>query len=323
MSRPKNAVVAQSAGPTPVINNSLRGVIEACREMSESFGTVYAGRHGIEGVLREELLDLSAQDRGEIALPRTTPAAGATGTCRYKLRSGQDEDLERIVEVLRAHDVGYFFYIGGNDSMDTAHKVALLAHDRGLDLVATGVPKTIDNDVGDIGERRDAFGHTTFSSSEMTVGQIVVNHLNRIGLPCRGTARGNVPGTDQRDSVIHASTVGSDEAYLVGRQAACIAARDGSGFMATILREPGPGYRVRYDKVPLEAVANSERSFPEGWITPSRTDVTDEFLQYARPLVGNDWPSVPLVDGLQRFARLAPVFADKKLPDYRPQAYRR
>jgi 6-phosphofructokinase 1 len=231
--------------------------------------------------------------------------------------------------------------------MDTAHKVAELARERGLEVVATGVPKTIDNDVGDsefqlidhtpgygsvarywalnvqtaneenagsspsdpvlvmqamgrkigfipaaarladperemplliflresglglealtddvndtlkrrgralvvvsegfdvgeIGERRDSFGHTTFSSSEMTVAQIVVNHLNREGLGARGSARGNTPGTDQRDSIVHASTVDLEEAYEVGRHAVQVAANDGSGFMATILREPGP-----------------------------------------------------------------------------------
>jgi 6-phosphofructokinase 1 len=149
MTTPQNAVVAQSGGPTPVINNSLRAVVETCREAPDTFGTVYAGWHGIEGVLREELLDLSAQPVEEICLLRTTPAAGSVGTCRYKLKAAQQEDFERVVEVFKAHNVDYFFYIGGNDSMDTAHKVANLAHERGLDLVATGVPKTIDNDVGD------------------------------------------------------------------------------------------------------------------------------------------------------------------------------
>jgi 6-phosphofructokinase 1 len=429
MSEPRNVVVAQSGGPTPVINNTLRGVVESCRELPERFGTVYAGVHGIEGILREELLNLSAQDHEEIALLRTTPAAGSIGTCRYKLKKTQQEDFERIVEVLKAHDVGYLFYIGGNDSMDTAAKIAQLAHERGVELVATGVPKTIDNDVGDaefrlidhtpgygsvarywalavqnaneenagscpsdpvlvmqamgrkigfipaaarladperrmpllillresgltlealadqvndmlrqrgralvvvsegfdvgeIGERRDAFGHTTFSSSETTVAQVAVNYLNEVGLACRGLARGNVPGTDQRDSIINASKVDLDEAYLVGRQAVSVAVEHGSGYMATILRKPGPGYGVHYDKVPLQAVANSERSFPAAWIAPSRTDVTDEFLDYARPLIGSDWPSVPLVGGLQRFARLKPVFADRMLPAYVPQSYR-
>jgi 6-phosphofructokinase 1 len=177
-------------------------------------------------------------------------------------------------------------------------------------------------DVGEIGERRDAFGHTMFSASQMSVEQIVVNYLNEVGLASRGSARGNVAGTDQRDSIIYASTVDLEEAYQVGRQAAFIAVDEGSGYMATILREPGRIYRVRYDKVPLDMVANSERAFPADWIAPSRVDVTDDFVRYARPLIGDDWPSVPLVGGLQRFARLRPVFAERKLPEYVPQAFR-
>ena len=141
-------MVAQSGGPTPVINSSLQGIIEAARDTA-AIGTVYGASHGIEGVLKEELLDLSAQSCEEVALLRFTPAAGSIGTCRYKLKKGQDEDFQRVIDVLRAHDVGYFMYIGGNDSMDTANKIAQLAHERGLDLVAVGVPKTIDNDVGD------------------------------------------------------------------------------------------------------------------------------------------------------------------------------
>ena len=86
---PRNVIVAQSGGPSPVINNSLRGVIDACQAHPDDFGTIYAGWHGIEGVLKEELLDLSAQDAREIELLSTTPAAGAIGTCRYKLKDDQ------------------------------------------------------------------------------------------------------------------------------------------------------------------------------------------------------------------------------------------
>jgi 6-phosphofructokinase len=429
MSRPRNVVVAQSGGPSPVINASLRGVVETCLDMPDTFGTVYAGLHGIEGVLKEELIDMSAQAPDEIALLSTTPAAGAIGTCRYKLRGEQGEDFTRAIDVFKAHDVGYFFYNGGNDSMDTAHKVAQLAHEQGLDLVATGVPKTIDNDVGDsafklidhtpgygsvarywalmvqnaneenegsspadpvlvmqamgrkigyipaaarladperemplliflreskltledladcvndmlrnvgralvvisegfdvgdIGARRDSFGHTMFSASGTTVEQIVVNYLNEAGLATRGAARGNVPGTDQRHNMIYASTVDLEEAYNVGRKAVLIAAEEGSGFMSTLLRVPGSIYSVTYDKVPLELVANSERSFPEEWIITGRTDVSDEFIAYARPLIGEHWPTIPLVDGRQRFARIKPIMAETKLEAYTPEAYR-
>ena len=108
-----NVIVAQSGGPSPVINSSLRGVVETCKAFPGTFGTVYAGWHGIEGVLKEELLNLSDQADEEIALLRTPPAAGAIGTCRYKMKEGQTEDFDRVIEVFRAHDVGYFFYIGG------------------------------------------------------------------------------------------------------------------------------------------------------------------------------------------------------------------
>src|SRR6516164_8420981 len=104
MSLTRNMVVAQSGGPSPVINNSLRGIIDAARDFP-AIGTVYGARHGIEGVLKEELLNLSAQPAEEIALLRFTPAAGSIGTCRYKLRESQQEDFERILEVFRAHDV--------------------------------------------------------------------------------------------------------------------------------------------------------------------------------------------------------------------------
>ena len=177
-------------------------------------------------------------------------------------------------------------------------------------------------DVGDVGALKDSFGHTQFSASQMTVERIVVNHLNSVGLKARGAARGQVPGCDQRDTAIYASTVDLDEAYKVGQKAVLIAKDEGTGWMSTILREPGPIYNVRYEKVELERVANSERKFPREWIAPSRTDVTDEFVAYARPLIGDDWVSVPIVGGRQRFARLRPVFAEKKCPKYVPQAYR-
>jgi 6-phosphofructokinase 1 len=427
----RNVVVAQSGGPTCVINNSLRGIIETCRRDPKNFGSVFAGYFGIEGILKEELLDLSATSDEEIALLRTSPAAGGIGTCRYKLKPGQDEDFERVVDVLKAHDVGYFFYIGGNDSQDTAHKVSLLARDKGLDLVATGVPKTIDNDLGDteltlldhspgygsvaryyahyvsqaneenagscpadpvlviqamgrkigfipaaarladperkiplqiylteagltleqlgenvlrqlesdgrcivvvsegfdvgeFGVQRDNFGHIQFGSSQTTVAQVVVNYLNTLKFPVPGKARGQVPGTDQRNAIAYASVVDLNEAYAVGCHAVEVARKDGNGWMATILRDhSASGYSVRYDKVPLEKVAEKDRSFPSKWIADNKIDVTDDFVRYAMPLIGEDWVSVPMVKGLPRFARITKTFAPKKLAAYVPQTNRK
>ncbi len=376
------------------------------------------------------MIDLSAQDEEEISLLRITPAAGSIGTCRYKLKANQNEDFKRVIDVFKAHKVGYFFYIGGNDSMDTANKVAKLSLEQGLELVGVGVSKTIDNDVGDsefklidhtpgygsvarywanvvqnineenmgsspadpvivlqamgrkigyipaaarladpnremplqiylpesglglaeltdnvndelkrsgrvivvasegfdvgdLGELKDSFGHTTFSSSMFTAQQVIVNHLNKSGIKARGAARGQVPGTDQRDTIIYASTVDLDEAYKIGQNAVVIAVEHGSGYMSTLLRRHGIIYNVDYDKVSLDKVANSEREFPKEWITKNKIDVTDEFIKYARPLIGEDWVSVPVVNGLQRFARLKKVFADRKLPEYTPQTYKK
>ena len=426
----KNLLIAQSGGPSPVINSSLRGVVENAKLFPDKIGKIYAGWHGIEGVLNEELLDLSAQPAEEIALLRNTPAAGAIGTCRYKVKGNFADDFERIIAVLKAQNIGYFLYNGGNDSMDTANKVAKLAQERGLDVIGCGVPKTIDNDVGDsefklidhtpgygsvarywalltqnaeeencgaypsdpvlvmqamgrkigfipaaarladperkmpllifiaeskltlaemaekvnaivkksgravvvisegcdvgdLGISKDSFGHAQFGASEMTAQQALVNYLNKNKLPARGSARGQTYGTDQRDTAIYASTVDLDEAYRVGQKAVLLAVEGQGGYMSTILREPGLIYSVRYDKVPLQEVANSERAFPMAWLSADKTDVTDAFVNYARPLIGEDWPSVPVINGRQRFAQLKPIFADKKLPAYTLQGYRK
>ncbi|HEV7221647.1 MAG TPA: 6-phosphofructokinase, partial [Pirellulales bacterium] len=177
-------------------------------------------------------------------------------------------------------------------------------------------------DVGSLGEVKDSFGHVSFSASQSTVAQIVVNYLNKVGLAAKGAARGNVSGTDQRHSMAYASTVDLEEAYRSGQMAALLAARGESGFMSTILRQPGSIYGVYYDKVSLTEVANSERTFPAKWIASSGFDVTDDFVRYAKPLVGEDMVSLPMIDGRQRLTRFKPLFAPRKLAKYVPQADR-
>jgi 6-phosphofructokinase 1 len=151
----------------------------------------------------------------------------------------------------------------------------------------------------------------------------VVNYLNKVGLSAKGKARGNVPGTDQRHSIAYASTVDLDEAYCVGEKAAELAASHDSGYMATILRNPGSIYSVRYDKVPLDQVANSEREFPQNWITESGFDVTDDFVRYAKPLVGENMVTLPIIDGRQRMTQFERVYANQKLASYVPQTDRK
>ena len=425
-----NAMVALGGGPSPVINASLLGVVQGCLRYSACIETVYAAKHGVEGVLLEELIDMGAQDPTELELLKHTPASGAVGTCRYKLDDGCEEDFARILDVLQTHNIGYFFYIGGNDSMDTADKVAKLARERNYELVVAGVPKTIDNDLGDeaftiidhtpgyasaarywasiiqntneenkgmcvservavlqamgrksgfitaaarladpnremplqmyfaesghnldsltehvsaqlrrsgrcivvvnegfdvgsLGEARDGFGHVEYGASQTTAAQVVVNHLNKVKLPARGSVTGQVPGVLQRSTSIYRSKVDIQEAYEVGSFAVDMAIQDGTGYMATILRAKEQAYRAVYTKVALRTVANSERHLPKNWISPEGIDVTDEFIRYAQPLIGDGWPEIPVENGLQRFARLNQQLVEKCVEPYIPFKHRK
>ena len=144
----RNALYAQSGGVTAVINASAAGVIETARANKDRIGKLYAGRNGIIGALREELIDTSKESRATIAALRHTPA-GAFGSCRYKLKSFAENrrEYERLFEVFRAHDIGYFFYNGGGDSQDTANKIAQIGTHLGYPVTCIGVPKTVDNDL--------------------------------------------------------------------------------------------------------------------------------------------------------------------------------
>lgn len=424
-----NAIVALGGGPSPVINASLLGVVQGCFRYGDRIETVYAAKHGVEGVLLEELIDMGAQDPVELELLKQTPASGAVGTCRYKLDHDCTEDFERIIDVLQAHNIGYFFYIGGNDSMDTADKIAKLAQQKNYELVVAGVPKTIDNDIGDeaftiidhtpgygsaarywaniiqntneenkgmcvservvvlqsmgrksgfitaaarladpnremplqmyfaesghnldsltehvsgqirrsgrcivvvnegfdvgsLGEARDGFGHVEYGASQTTAAQVVVNHLNRVKLPARGSVTGQVPGVLQRSTAIYRSKVDIEEAYAVGAYAVEMAMQDGTGYMATILRAKEEPYRAVYTKVALRTVANSERFLPKSWISPDGIDVTDDFIRYAQPLIGEGWPEMVMENGLQRFARLNQQLAEKRAKPYIPFQHR-
>ena len=429
MKSAKNALICLGGGPSPVINASLQGVLERCFEYPERIEHVYCAYHGIEGVLLEELIDMRQEEPEELARLRNTPASGAIGTCRYKLGENRAEDYDRIIRVLQAHEIGFFFYIGGNDSMDTADKVSRLAEKAGLDLIAVGVPKTIDNDlgdeactiidhtpgygsaarywanlirdveeenrgisvsecvtvyqamgrdagfltaasrladpnremplqlylaecgpsleflaehvnqelqrsgrcivvvnegfdVGDIGAAVDGFGHIEYGASKLSACQGVVNYLNSVKLKARGYANCQVPGVLQRCTSVNRSPVDVQEAYEVGQYAADLAARGERGFMATILREPGSSYKVRYDKVPLQVVANSARFLPKEWIADSGIDVTDAFLDYARPLIGDGNAEVEFENGILRFARLKRRMVGQICPSYIPVGMR-
>ena len=435
----KNAVIAQSGGPTSVINSTVKGAIDVLLA-SKQIGQVLGAKMGILGVLREQLLNISAQDSHQIELLSQTPSAGTLGSCRYKIKN--EEDLERIVEVFDKHNVGYFFYCGGNDSMDTAFKVSRIAREHGLDLVCIGMPKTIDNDVGgslqpdgtfsicdhnpgygsvarnlainileaneenkasytsdpvlvitvmgrkigfipaaarladierkmplllflpealskedsqynlefikervneklresgrcivvigegvnvgDLSILKDSFGHAQFSASGSTTGNLLINYLNGLDskdeqgraksrLIVPGIARAENPGTRQRRELAYVSEVDREEAYQVGVYSAQLALEGQDGYMATIVREPGTIYRVRYDKIPLNVVANAEREFPGEWIAENKSDVSDGFVNWALPLIGEPLPE---------FARFKDIFITSKCGKYIPAGFK-
>jgi len=144
----KNAFYAQSGGVTAVINASACGVIETARKHKDKIGKVYAGRNGIIGALTEDLIDTTKESKSAIAGLRHTPS-GAFGSCRFKLKSLEDNkrEYERLIEVFKAHDIGYFFYNGGGDSADTCLKVSQIGETMGYPITAVHVPKTVDNDL--------------------------------------------------------------------------------------------------------------------------------------------------------------------------------
>lgn len=170
-----NCLVAQSGGPTSVINASACGVVQEAFKTG-AINQVYGALNGIAGVLNEELFSFNEESPEEIELLKVTPAS-ALGSCRYKLKSIEQSegDFQRIIEVFKAHDIRYFFYIGGNDSMDTAHKVSRYAQKVGYDLKSIGVPKTIDNDLP-ITDHTPGFGSTA---------KFIATSIKEVGLDAR------------------------------------------------------------------------------------------------------------------------------------------
>ena len=138
-----NAIIAQSGGPTAVINNSVCGVVQTWLNNPEAPGKMYAALHGVKGFLEEDIIDLAEQDPAVIEGLRHTPSAGIY-SCRYKV---SEDDYERLVAICQKYNIRYFFYNGGNDSMDTAHKMYLAACKHNYEMRVIGVPKTVDNDL--------------------------------------------------------------------------------------------------------------------------------------------------------------------------------
>ena len=372
-----NMLIAHGGGPTPVINSSLLGAVREAKKHSE-IETIYGARFGAEGILAGDLIDLSAVSDEELGLLTRTPAS-AIGSCRRKLT---DADYPAVLECFKKFNIRYFFYNGGNDSMDTCNKVYQLAVQSGYELRVIGIPKTIDNDLA-VTDHCPGFGsaakfaaasalETAQDAAALPIHVVVMEMMGRNAgwitaasalfthlMPCehlvylpetafdkeeflaavrerwargRGLlvtiseglhyadgspvadsgvvdgfghkvpggaaqtlsdmimaetglkSRSEKPGLLGRTSVALMSEVDRAEAELAGAQAVKSAVEGQTGFMVGFTAAREPEYSCETMLIPLEQVANAEKTFPLEWITPG--GVSDEFRAYCLPLIG-------------------------------------
>ena len=404
-----NLVFGQSGGPTSVINSSAAGVFLEALDHPELIQNIYGMRHGIEGVLRDELYDIGREDRQELEYLTGTPSS-ILGTCRYKIASPEvdDTDLRRIHEVLAKRNIRYFFYNGGNDSMDTCMKVERYLKAQEYECRVIGIPKTIDNDLfgtdhcpgfgssarylataisevwqdahsystpmaivfecmgrhagwlagasalaGVIGHgpdliylpevpfdfdqmhedarqvlkkknvvmisvsegimtadgtlvaeqlssrATDSFGHKQLGGVASMLADEIADEL---GLKVRGIEFSLL----QRCAAHAASGRDIEEALLAGRSGVKAALDGVSGVMIGFKRAEGEPYRCEIIHVPLAETANKEKVVPREWINEAGNYVTQDFIDYALPLIDGE-PHQKHENGLPRFARLKKI----------------
>ena len=402
-------VFAQSGGPTSVINASAAGVfIEALKQ--KNITAVYGAAHGIKGVIGDRLYDMGLEDIEEIELLKHTPSS-ALGSCRYMLKDVEvdDKDYKKILEVFKKYNIRYFFYNGGNDSMDTCNKISKYMQKSGWDCNIIGVPKTIDNDlygtdhcpgygsaakyiattimevnldakvydtpivciieimgrnagwltaaaalagtkgygadliympevpfdmnkfIDDVKNvcakndnkcivavsegimdkdgkliceygtsvETDSFGHAQLGG----VSSILAHKIkHKIGYKTRGIELSLM----QRCGAHLASRTDVMETYEAGRYAVKAAVNGETDKMICYERQPGAEYKCEFRLLPLELTANTEKKVPLEWITDNGTNVSEEFIKYALPLIQGECRA-PLEDGLPRFAKLKKI----------------
>ena len=407
----------QSGGPSSVINSSAAGVfIEALEQ--DCITEVYGAAHGIRGILNEEFYDIAKESKEELLLLKNTPSS-AMGSVRYKLKDAQvdDSDYKRLLEVFKKYNVRYFFYNGGNDSMDTCNKISKFMANSGWECKVIGVPKTIDNDLFGTDHcpgyasaakyvatttmevKLDASVYDTpmitvievmgrnagwlTAASKLAsykglgpdliylpevafdidkfvkdVDAVMKKNANKC-LVCVSESIKNAEGTLvaelfaenlAKDSFGHAqlggvgaalanickekfgcktraiefslmqrcgahlaSKVDVEEAFNAGRESVKVAVSGETDKMVIFERsyDKDGNYVCNYKAMPLELAANTEKTVPQEWIINNGTDVSDEFVKYALPLIQGDCKA-PLEDGLPRFAKLKKVFVTKK-----------
>lgn len=399
-----NCLVAQSGGPTAVINASVAGVVEKAIEADE-IKSVYGSKHGIKGIINGELFDFGREDRKEIELIKFTPSS-ILGTCRYQLADYEedDEDYKKIFATFERFNIRYFFYIGGNDSMDTVDKLNTYAREHDYDLKVIGIAKTVDNDLmgtdhcpgygsaakyiassvmeagrdcisydlknvyivevmgrhagwmagaaalakQDIGvpnliyfpevpfevdnfledvekvtrnkkkavvvvsegirypngefvmdggvASHDSFGHKQMGGVCSLMASLVKEHI-------ADKVRAIELSVLQRAAMHFVSGTDLDEAYRCGRDGVRYALAGETGKMIGLERTSENPYRCETTPIPVAKVANAEKKVPLEWINQEENTVTEEFLNYVRPLVQGT-PDLPYENGLLRFAKL-------------------
>lgn len=403
-----SVIIGQSGGPTSVINASLLGIIEAACN-SPMVENIYGALNGIEGILNYQIIDLRKEDKETLQLLKTTPSS-ILGSVRYKLNNYQSDETIylKLINIFTKLNIKAFFYIGGNDSMDTCHKLSEYFKDCHFDCKVIGVPKTIDNDLVGIDHTpgygsaikyiattiaeiyqdiscyikgkvtiveimgRDAgwltagsklaslsnngpdliylpeipfdlshflikikeiyqqkgyvlvalsegikdhtgkyilnyrsfnseddFGHLQLGG----VGELLAELVNRkLHLPIRSIEL-NIP---QRCSSHLASLTDIEEAYMCGKKAFAYASDGNTGKMVTIKRLSNNPYQVSYELIDLAQVANFVRTVPLSYISEDGCDITNEFIEYALPLIQNE-PLIPYNNGMPKFAHLKKV----------------
>ena len=408
-----NALLGQSGGPTSVINASAAGVFLEALEQ-EAITGVYGAIHGIKGILNEEFYDISKEDKEELLRLRHTPSS-AIGSVRYKLKNPNVDpsDYDRLLEVFKKYNIRYFFYNGGNDSMDTCNKISKYFKKAGFDCNVMGVPKTIDNDLNvtdhspgygsaakyvattmmelfhdatvydqkmitvveimgrnagwltaatalaqwkgqgpdlvylpekvfnteqffkDVKRildtkgkvivavsegvktfdgkyipevyqelKKDAFGHAQLGGTAQALANELGNHFNV-------KIRAIEFSLMQRSAAHLASKVDVMEAFNAGKKAVKAAVAGVTDKMIGFKRVSNNPYKIKYVRIPLQKAANEEQKVPLAWIKEDNTGLTQEFIDYALPLIQGDFKA-SLEDGLPRFAQLKKVRVTKK-----------
>lgn len=407
------ALLGQSGGPTSVINASAAGVfIEALGQ--ENITNVYGAIHGIKGILNEDFYDIGQEDMDELLRLKNTPSS-AIGSVRYKLKDPNVDasEYERLLEVFQKYNIRYFFYNGGNDSMDTCNKISKFFKDHDFECRVIGVPKTIDNDLN-VTDHSPGYGSaakyvatslmelyhdaTVYDTKMITVVEImgrnagwltaasalaqskgqgpdliylpelpfdlddfytqVLDVLNTKGKVIVAVSEGiktkegkyipeiyadlkrdafghaQLGGTAQvlaqelerrtnvkvraiefsllqRSAAHLASKVDVEEAFNAGKEAVKAAISGKTDFMVGFKRLSSKPYQMEYVLIPLAEAANTEQKVPLEWILPHGKGMTQEYIDYALPLIQGDCKA-ELEDGLPRFAKLKKVRVTKK-----------